>query len=278
MPVSRSDSAPRLREIQLRLRELITAPSPARLEPEAGELLRGDPERPAGSRLEVYRHAWFHRIHDALANDFGALARVLGEGGFRDLVQAYLRAHPPSRPSLRDAGARLAGFLAEAPAAAALRERFPFAPDLARLEWAILEAFDAADAAPLPRERLAALPPDRWPELRFDFQPALRRLGLGFPVERIRRAHDAEQAGLPARLEPLPTQICVWRQDERVYYRALEPLEADALRQALSGAPFGQLCEGIAAKLSAGEAPARAAGLLESWQAEGWLTRSTRPE
>lgn len=201
---------------------------------------------------------------------------MLGQDGFRDLVQAYLRAHPPSRPSLRDAGENLAEFLEASPAAAELRGRCAFAPDLARLEWAILEAFDAADAAPLPRETLAATPPERWAELRFDFQPGLRLLGLDFPVERIRRAHDAEQAELPARLEPLPTQVCVWRKEERVFYRALDPVEAEALREALAGAPFGQLCEGIAARLSAGAAPARAAALLETWQAEAWLARSTR--
>jgi hypothetical protein len=271
--VTRANPAPRLRAAQRRLRELISAPSGPAREREARALLRGDDEKPAEVRLEVYAHAWFHRIHQALAGDFGALARVLGEDGFRALVEAYLTAHPPSHFSLRDAGARLSGFLAGSPAAAALREGCPFAPDLARLEWAIVESFDAADAAPLPREALAATPAERWAELRFVFQPALRLLALGFPVERVRQAHDAEQA-LPVRLAPLPTQICVWRKDERVYYRALAPVEAEALGQALAGAPFGRLCEGMAARLSAAEAPARAAALLGAWQAEGWLAGS----
>ena len=187
-------------------------------------------------------------------------------------MEAYLRAHPPSRPSLRDAGAQLPGFLAGSPAAAVLRERFAFAPDLARLEWAIVEAFDAADAEPLSREGLAAMPPERWAELQFVFQPALRLLALGFPAQRVRQAHDAEQA-LPDRLDPLPTKVCVWRKNERVYYRALAPLEAEALGQALAGEPFGRLCEGLAARASASEAPARAAGLLAGWQAEDWLVQ-----
>ena len=270
--MTQAKPAPRLREAQQRLRELIRAPSGPAREREARALLRGDEEKPGEVRLEVYAHAWFHRIQQALAGDYAALARALGEDRFRALVEAYLRAHPPSRPSLRDAGAQLPGFLADSPAAAALRERCGFAPDLARLEWAIVEAFDAADAAPLSREALAATPPERWAELQFVFQPALRLLSLGFPVQRVRQAHDAEQA-LPTRLEPLATPICVWRKQERVYYRALEPLEAEALGQALAGEAFGRLCEGIAAQLSAGEAPARAAALLGSWQAEGWLVQ-----
>jgi hypothetical protein len=269
--VTQANPAPRLRETQRRLRELIRAPSGPAREREARALLRGDAEKPAEVRLEVYARAWFHRIHQALANDYAALARALGAEGFQTLLEAYLRTHPPSRPSLRDAGAQLPGFLA-GPAATPLRERFPFAPDLARLEWAIVEAFDAADAAPLSREALTATPPERWAELCFAFQPALRLLALGFPAQRVRQAHDAEQA-LPDRLEPMATPVCVWRRQERVYYRALEPLEAEALGQALAGEPFGRLCEAIAARVSSREAPARAAALLESWQAEDWLVQ-----
>ena len=197
--------------------------------------------------------------------------RVLGEADFRGLVQAYLRAHPPHRPSLRDAGARLPEFLAGSPEAAALRSRHAFAPDLARLEWALVEAFDAADAPALPREALAAVAPERWAPLRFVFQPALRLLALGFPVQRVRQAVDAGDGELAAALAPLPTQVCVWRQEERVFYRALESVEAEALAGALAGAPFGRLCEGIAARLSEAEAPLRAAGLISRWQEDGWL-------
>ena len=272
-----ANPAPRLREAQQQLRELIRAPSGPAREREARALLRGDDEKPAEARLQVYAHAWFHRIHQALAGDYAALARVLGEDRFRTLVEAYLSAHPPGRFSLRDAGARLPGFLAGSPATAGMRERCAFAPDLARLEWAIVEAFDAADAEPVSREALAATPPERWAELQFVFQPALRLLALGFPAQRVRQAHDADQP-LPDRLDPLATPVCVWRKHERVYYRALEPLEAVTLGQALAGEPFGRLCEGIAARLSSAEAPARAAGLLQSWQAEDWLVQAPSGE
>jgi hypothetical protein len=269
--MSGADPAPPLRETQRRLRALITAASGSVEAREADALLRGDPPPPAGVRLDVYAHAWFARIHGVLASDFGALAQVLGEEDFRALARAYLTAHPPQRPSLRDAGAELADFLAAAPAAAGWRERHPFAPDLARLEWALVEAFDAADAPVLPREALAALPPGRWPELRLVFQPALRRLALGFPVQRLRSEHDAGAAELPGTLAPQPTQLCVWRRDERVFHRALDPPEAAALELACHGASFGQLCETLAARLGEAEAPPRAAALLARWQQDGWL-------
>ena len=260
-----------LRETQQRLRALITAPSGSIAAPEIDALLRGDPPPAAAVRLGVYAHAWFARIHGALADDFGALARVLGESGFRELVRAYLAAHPPQRPSLRDAGARLADFLGASPAASPWRERHPFAPDLARLEWTLVEAFDAADAPVLAREALAALPPERWSGLRFAFQPALRRLALAFPVDRLRSQHDADAPELPSMLAPHPTQLCVWRRDERVFHRPLDPMEAEALDLARRGASFGRVCEALAARCTDAEAPQRAASLLARWQQDGWL-------
>jgi hypothetical protein len=255
----------------VRLRELITAPSDARGEPEAAALLHGDPGRSAGERLAVYAFAWFERLHGVLASDFGALAQLLGPAGFRALARDYLSARPPARPSLRDAGECLPGFLAQAPAAAEIVRRHPFAPDLARLERAIVEAFDAADAPTLAREALATLPPEAWAELRLRFQPAVRLLELSFPVGPLRLAHDREEASLPVGIQPRPTPVCVWRKDERVFHRELDPVEAEALDTALAGASFGLLCETIAARLSDEEAPARAAELLARWQQDGWL-------
>jgi hypothetical protein len=87
----------------------------------------------------------------------------------------------------------------------------------------------------------------------------------------VRLAHDRGQAALPGDLPASPTRICVWRTDERVFHRPLDPDEAEALELALAGESFGRLCEAIAARLTDAEAPARAASLLARWQADGWL-------
>jgi hypothetical protein len=263
------EPGPPLRQAQQRLSRLIRAPSGAASETEA--LLRGDALRPAPLRLEVYARAWFERLHGALAGDFAVLARAAGAEAFRALVLAYLAAHPPRSPSLRDAGDRFAEFVARAPEAGELRRRLPFAPDLARLEWALVEAFDAADAPVLARETLEQLPAERWAELRFVLQPALRRLAARFPVERLRLAHDRGGAELLLELAPQPTQLCVWRAQERVFYRALAVDEAEALALAADGASFGELCELLAAHMPESEAPLRAASLLERWRTDEWL-------
>jgi hypothetical protein len=265
---------------QRQLRRLIVAPSgvAAALEEfgaaEARELsmrIQEDSKLSAVERLEVYANAYFYRIRDCLAEDFGALHAGLGAELFHDLVTAYLIAHPPRHPSLRFAGDRLPEFLRAGRAAEPFRRRLPWGGDLARLEWAIVDAFDAADAPTLSRERLSQIAPEHWVSLRFDFQAAYALLSLDWPVHLCRRAWDGGDPPPAAPLSPEKTPICVWRDAEQVRYRTLEALEARGLDLAAGGEPFGALCEQLATEVGDGEAPALAAALLARWQADGLL-------
>ena len=274
-----------LSTIQRRLRELIIAPSGVGAaleelgEPAARSLeatVRGDAKLSAVERLEVYANAYFYRIRDCLEDDFGALHAVLGERRFHNLATSYLIAFPPRHPSLRFAGERLPDFVRDHPAAASFRDDPRWLGDLARLEWAIVQAFDAADAEILSRDELGAIDPSRWVDLRFSFQPALERLDLDFPIHRVRRSWDDDRSieaaisGLES-LEPGFHPLLVWRTDERVSYRGLEPIEAAGLGIALAGETFGSLCEHLASEVGDGEAPNRAAALLARWQADGLI-------
>jgi len=278
-----------LSTLQRRLRELIVAPSgvEAALE-ELGETaarsleatVRSDAKLSAVGRLEVYANAYFYRIRDCLEGDFGALHAVMGERRFHNLVTAYLIVFPPRHPSLRFAGDRLPDFIGQHPSAASFRDDPRWLSDLACLEWAIVDAFDAADAEILSRDELAAIDSSRWVDLRFSFQPALTRLDLDFPVHRVReswdndRSIDAAVAELES-LEPGFVPLLVWRTDERVSYRSLESIEAAGLGIALAGETFGTLCEHLASELGDSDAPNRAAALLARWQADGLIQSLT---
>jgi len=272
---------PSLLEAQRYLRRVLTAPGGVAEglrdagDPEGGRLaalVRGDRGLAAAQRLAVYAHAYFVRIHGALARDFEELAAALGEDAFHDLVKVYLMVHPPGRPSLRDAGAALAGFLREARSAAPLRRRLPCAADLAAFEWAQLEAFDAADARPCTRAELAALPAEAWAELRLAPVPSLRVLALAWPVHALAagRAEGVAASALRAR----GTTLRVWRRDERVRWREMDDVEREALAAVVAGESFAELCARVAERTSRAEAPARALALLESWLRDGLVTRA----
>jgi hypothetical protein len=269
-----------LEATQRQLRRLIIAPSGvgAALE-ELGasetrslsQCVRGDSRLSAVERLEVYANAYFYRILDCLIEDFEALHQALGKELFHDLVTAYLIAHPPRHPSLRFAGDRLSEFLLESPAAAPFRRELPWAGDLARLEWALLAAFDAADSDAVSQEQLAAIAPERWAELRFEFQPAFHLLTLDWPVHHCRRDGERDETRASPSLEPAETRLCIWRERERVRYRTVDSQEAGALTLVSTGGCFGALCERLASEVGDGEAPARAAALLARWQADALI-------
>jgi hypothetical protein len=273
-----------LAEAQRRLRGLVAAPGGV-----AAALAEASPEerraseallRAAGGltgleRLEVYASAYFERIHGVLAECFPALRWALGEALFHDLATAYLISHPPRHASIRRVGDDLPGFLACGAGGAPFRRRAPFAADLASLERARLDAFDAADAPALSREALAAVPPERWTGLRLACAPAVRLLRLAWPAEALWGAHERGEPA-PAEVAPSAHAVCVWRRDERVLHRTLDALEADCLEVALEGEPFGALCERIASVRGDSEAPGLAAGHLAGWLDAG-LVASIEP-
>ena len=273
-----------LAALQQRLSRLIRAPSGVRAAlAEEGDAsgdglaawLVGDARASAAARLDVYANAYFARLLGALREDYPALAAALGEAAFHDLATAYLAAFPPSRPSLRDAGAKVRAFLAgDSPEAAWFRVRWPFAADLAALEWALVDAFDAPDAAPLEREFLAALAPEAWAALPLRLHPAAALLELAWPVHRLREAHDAGEALAAAVLAPSAIFVSVSRRGERVRFRAVDPAEAVLLAALREGTTFGALCERVAAERGEREAPRRAAELLSRWLEAGTVLSS----
>jgi hypothetical protein len=274
---------PWLADAQARIRALVTAPEGVAEalresgDPDAralAQLVRGDRGLSPVARLGVYANAFFERLRGALAKDFPDLARALGDDAFHDLVRVYLMLHPPHRPSIREAGASLAAFLADDEVAAPFRRRLPCAADLAAFEWAQTEAFDAPDAPLLAGETLAAVSPDAWPALRLETIPALRLLRVAWPVQTL--ADDAGPEAAAA-LAPRAAFLRVWRREERVRWREIPEREHAALACLLRGDCFGEVCAQIARDVGDEAAATEAAGLLTGWLADGCLRERSRP-
>jgi hypothetical protein len=233
------------------------------LEPRLVEVIAPSATLGSAERLQIYAGMYFHRLRDALREDFPRLAARLGPAGFDALVAAYVRHHPSGHPSLRDLGRELPDFIARHPRA----EMPVFLADLARLEWARVEVFDAPDRQPLTAADLAAVPPEEWPGLRFTAIAALQVVRSEWPVHDIWESPTGEHARRP-------TTVRVWREGWTVYHARVEAEEAQALGHLVAGEPFARLCEAFA-HLPPAEAAGGAAGLLARWLADG-LVASAR--
>lgn len=278
---------PPLRELQLLLWKLITAPEGVAAgidalrrrgelaSPELDFLVRGDARLDARSRLDVYADMYFYRLRDCLAEDYPKLLERIGPERFHNLVTDYLLAHPSKHPSLRELGRALPAFVAQQ----ALASDFAEVADLARLEWARVDVFDESDAETLSRDSLLERA-GADPGFRLALGPATRRLRLRGAALARWREPDVTVANA-ATDDDGEVEALVWRRDFGVYHRSLPDDEAACL-DALAETPLGlpELGERLVAALpeDAGSEAAspevagvRLAALLETWTRDALL-------
>ncbi len=267
---------PTLEDTQRLLWTLISAPNGAgaalAADPEATGLrgaveaqIAGDERLSALDRVEIYANMYFYRLRDCLVEDFRAVHAVVGPTHFHNLITDYVLACPSTHPSLRFAGRHLPSMLATH----GLADQWPFLADLARLEWAMLDAFDAADARVLQESDLERIPAEGWSDLRLRLVPSARLLDLDWAVLDTWRHVDRDEAPHePARAS---TALLVWRRGFRVLHRTVEPTERVALDQLRAEAPFGTLCERLAEAVGQDAAPIETLGIVRRWLAEELL-------
>jgi hypothetical protein len=137
-------------------------------------------------RLQVYRNNTFSSLTAALKDSFPVVCQLVDERFFGYAAQEYIRAHPPRAPRLAEYGGDFADFLAGFEPVGHLA----YLPDVARLEWAVNAAYHAPDAPTLDPARIAAVPQERYPLLRFVAHPSVQLFASAFSVDRIWQAHQ----------------------------------------------------------------------------------------
>jgi hypothetical protein len=266
---------PALRDTQQLFWSLITAPEGVaaglrRLDMKSEELasvVAGDGRLDSVQRLDIYANMYFWRLLEILRDDYSAVVASIGDDAFHNLVTDYLIACPSSHPSVRNVGARLAGFLAKQPLAA---ER-PWLVELARLERARIELFDGPDGDPLTLDELRAMAPEAFVALPLPLVPSHLFLEVEHAVDDVWRAVENDDPPEPPAL--VSRTLLVWRQDVTVYHRPLEALERTALVRARDGASFGVVCDLLAESMPIAEAGPAAFQLLARWVGDGIIAR-----
>ena len=184
-------------------------------------------------RLEIYTRQYWFRLIAAVSEDFPALNAMLGPKRFDELILNYLEENPSTSFNLRDLGAQLPSWLEDHPEFTGAH--LDLAVDVARLEWAYIEAFDSATMPPLDERDLAALQSTSMLAL----QPHLQLLALRYAAEKVVLAvhknkpdvdivsnavierKTSKQVRLP-KPRRSPTYLVVHRYQNSVYYRRID--------------------------------------------------------
>jgi len=235
--------------------------------PAARDYVIGTRQLSVRKRVQIYREAYYLRLTEALTTTYPALHALLGEQQFRALARLYIDAHPSRHYSLRYFGHRLATFLAQQEP----YRRTPLLMDLARWEWAAAAVFDASDSTAMAVDALTDMPPDRWPLLRFEFHTAIRLVASRWNVAAIWSALTREQIPSEPTQARRVSRWVIWRSGLDVYFADLRLREERALRAALRGESFADICA-WAPRDRAGPA-LWAASILRQWFDRGWIVR-----
>jgi hypothetical protein len=241
--------------------------------PDAAALVIGDTRASAAERIHVYQHMYHSRIVEALEGQFARIARWLGAEAFAELAGAYIADEPSRHPSLRFVGQRFPDWLATR---APNEPRHCALADLARLEWAREDVFDAADEPTLTLDAIRSFIPDRFAEIPLRLVAAHRRVRLARPVAALwdaigPTAREVDTNVLDALAEATAARaagsesLLVWRQGNSVFHRATDAAESAALDAVASGTTFGAVCEALSRSSSEDEAAAQAFTWLSTW-------------
>jgi hypothetical protein len=257
------ESAPTLAELQERFQEAIVEGDDA--------LLAFIPDNSRTSRnvlLGVYRHAYAARLVEVAGSDYPRLLAYMGHTEFGMMARGYLAVCPSRHPNVRWFARRLPEFISSA---APFRDH-PLLHDLALIERALNDAFDAADAPVLGLGDLARHAPERWGDLCFSPHPSAVRLDLTTNALAIWRAVKDDEDAPPAADLPLPERVVVWRNDATPTVRTLSAEEGMLWDEAAKGVRFSVLCEMAATYDDPEGAALRTAQYLHGWIATGMLS------
>lgn len=217
----------------------------------------------AADRLRIYCNTNRSVLTEALRLVYPAVDRLVGQEFFDMAAARFVAEHPPRSGYLNAYGAAFPDFLAALPSAAGLA----YLPDVARFEWALNEAANAADEAPLDILALTAVEPERHPSIRFEVHPSVRLLRLRYPADEIADAvlSGDERAMAAIDLTAGPIRVVAHRGPNGVEAERIDEETSRFVERLFAGEALGTVLDG---------AELDAAALLAEQFAKGRLTGS----
>ncbi|MDA3888548.1 MAG: DNA-binding domain-containing protein, partial [Allgaiera sp.] len=195
--------------------------------------LVGPDGEPSARRFAVYRNNVIVGMIETLKAAYPVVHRLVGAEFFTAMAALYAAANPPRSPILLDYGDSFAGFLARFEPLAGL----PYIADVARIERAWTEAYNAPEAEGLDDAALAGIDLRRVSEMRFSFHPSLRIVKSAFPALAIWHGNLEGNTPEPIDLEAGSEDTLIVRPEAVVEVHRLPPGAAEFIGSLLARSP-----------------------------------------
>jgi hypothetical protein len=171
--------------------------------------------------VALYRRLIRNNYVQALKITYPILSRFVGARYFGLVARGYFKRYPSSSGDLFLHGRHLPAFLT-------VVQSPPLLAELARLEWACHEVYQAADSPPLSHDPLQTLASADPSQVTFHLHAASRLLSFPFPVHRVWLALQLEAPADGVVDLPLPEQetcVVVTRGDGKVQVTPLARMD-----------------------------------------------------
>lgn len=194
-----------------------------------------------GARFAVYRNNVVHSLVAVLGDTFPVVRQLVGDEFFGAMARLFVAEHPPASPLMHRYGGGFADWMNDFEPAAEL----PYLSDLARVEWARLSAFHAADAEPVDMKALMAVlqAPDRLSVSSLILHPSLAVVQSPHPIVSLWSAHQHDDATRDEQLAQLHLDAgesaLVFRVDDDALVLELPAADAALAADLASGVPLG---------------------------------------
>lgn len=183
----------------------------------------------AVERLEIYAHMYFARLVEVMEAEYPAVRQLLGPHAFAAACRRFVAKHPSRSRMLNGLSAGFPEFLART---LPQTNRNGLAVDIARIERAMEDVFDAPAAEPMTAAEFAAV----GESTRLQLNPALVLLELRYPANAYMNAlRGGERPRIP---RPRATFVIVFRRGFQVLRRDQEPEQFRLLRALAAGKPL----------------------------------------
>lgn len=217
-------------------------------------------------RLDIYAHMYYARLLEILVAEYPVTRQVLGPEAFTRIAREFVARHPSRSRTLNLLSAKFPDFLARS---LPRGRRNAFAADVARIERAMEDVFDAPRAEPLTAARIAAIGASEWGCVRLLVNPALRLLDLAYPANDYM---NAVRAGNKPRIpHARKTFAIVHRRAFQVFRQDQQPAQWHLLAALASGRTLAQAVRAATRgrRIGAERLAATLGGWFRDWAAAG---------
>lgn len=232
----------------------------------AALLVKSHGKLDAAQRVGIYRNSVHGILWQYLESLYPVCQQLLGTEFFEAASDCYVDQQPPTRPFLAEYGAGFADFLAAHPAL----QQMLWIADVARLEWARHQAWNAVNQAAADFSQLANVDAAQQARLVLVLPASAQLLTSAYAIHQVWLAHQPEDSPEKVALEQLelhqPQRVLVWRAGRRLHQVVLDETAWEFLSAIQQAQKLQELAERFQAQLPA---------LLMTAVQRGWILSFT---